>query len=462
MSAPNLHAPNLPAPGPQRVSQQGGTVPAQSGTLTRLTLVAPHRRVDLVLPSEASLGTLLPEIVRLLGYRPSTPPQAYRFSLLDGRVVEPSHSLRSAGILDGTLVRIDPISEAPMPAVVHDVTDEVADDLDRRGGRWGAQARRWVATGVSVAAAVWASLLALPELPAAVLPAVGLMVLLAGTGVALAKFRVVGTALLLAGSGIAASGVPVLVSGFALCTGLWAGLLGITVLAVGAANQRLRAGAIGGGTLLGLLALWALFTALRLPWVQVATLLAAVSTVVVGLLPRLALSTSGLTKLDDHQLDSRQVARNSVTAAVDSAHRGLATAAVFASASLALAGWLLAASSNGWALALAGLVAASTALRVRAHPLTIEVVSLTTATAVVAARLIERWIQSAPAFWWAGVLVAVVVIGLALVAMSYRPAAHVRARARQVADRLEGLAVIAMVPVAVGVFGVYSQLLSTF
>lgn len=45
------------------------TPPQATGTLTRLTLAAPWRRVDLVLPSETPLGELLPEIVRLLGYQ---------------------------------------------------------------------------------------------------------------------------------------------------------------------------------------------------------------------------------------------------------------------------------------------------------------------------------------------------------------------------------------------------------
>jgi hypothetical protein len=44
----------------------------------------------------------------------------------------------------------------------------------------------------------------------------------------------------------------------------------------------------------------------------------------------------------------------------------------------------------------------------------------------------------------------------------HRPRPHVRARARQLADRLEGLVVVAAVPVAVGVFGVYERLLDTF
>uniref|UniRef100_UPI0036F35BFC hypothetical protein n=1 Tax=Fodinicola feengrottensis TaxID=435914 RepID=UPI0036F35BFC len=42
------------------------------------------------------------------------------------------------------------------------------------------------------------------------------------------------------------------------------------------------------------------------------------------------------------------------------------------------------------------------------------------------------------------------------------PPDHVRARLRRLTDRLEAVTVIAMVPVALGVFGVYERLLHTF
>jgi hypothetical protein len=73
-----------------------------------------------------------------------------------------------------------------------------------------------------------------------------------------------------------------------------------------------------------------------------------------------------------------------------------------------------------------------------------------------------RWVAGAPQLWWAGVLSAGAVAALAVVLLSHRPRPHARARARQLADRLEGLVVVAAVPVAVGVFGVYERLLDTF
>ena len=432
-------------------------------TLTRVTLVAPHRRVDLVLPSEPPLGTLLPEIVRLLGYQPPASPRAYRMSLLDGRVLEPEHSLRSAQVLDGTLVRVDPISEAPMPAVVHDVTDAVADDLDRRGGRWGATPHRWVCTAVIVAAALWASLQAVPQVLATGLLSVGLVALAVGTALGLARAHVIGTSLLLAGAAVTAVGIPFLLADVPAQWAAWMALLGLTMAAAGAANDRRREGLTGAVALFGLLALWVVCGwTIRTPD-QVATVLALASTLVLGILPRVALVSSGLTRLDDQQFNNRQASRTSVKAAVDSAHRGLALAVIVASASVALAAWTLsAASTNAWAVVLAGLVGVSTLLRVRAHPLTSEVVSLIAATGVALVGLVQHWMRSAPALWWAGVLVALAVIAVALLTESYRPPDRMRARARQVADRVEALAVVAMVPAAVGAFGVYERLLGTF
>ena len=59
-------------------------------------------------------------------------------------------------------------------------------------------------------------------------------------------------------------------------------------------------------------------------------------------------------------------------------------------------------------------------------------------------------------------MVSVVVAALGLATLSYQPPPHVRARLRQDADRLEGLAVVALIPIAVGVFDVYPRLLGSF
>ena len=124
-----------PAPS-GRGRDERATRTGRSGHLSRVTLAGPRRRIDLVLPADEPIGLLLPEVVGLVGHRrwmtpavtrsaPSTAPCSIRSQPAGGR--RP----------DGAMLRVDSIVEAPPAAIVHDVSDEVADDLARRRGRWG-------------------------------------------------------------------------------------------------------------------------------------------------------------------------------------------------------------------------------------------------------------------------------------------------------------------------------------
>ncbi len=433
---------------------------APAASLTRVTLMAPHRRVDLVLPAQIPLGTLLPEITTILGYGTPESPHHYRLSLLDGRVLEPGMSLQAAGVGDGAQVRVDRAGESPMSPVVHDVVDEIAHDLDQRRGRWGAAARRWVCMAVVAAAAAWSVLLVAPFLPAGVLIAAGGLVLAAGTGVALAGARTVGTSVLLAGAAAAGAAVPFAVATVPVQWLCWVLVLDVAVFAVGVANGRVRAAATSAATLFALVALWTVFTLVGLELQRTAALLALVGVLGVGLVPRVALVTSGLTRLDDAQGGDGVVSRTSVSVALDAAHRGLALSVVFLAASVGVSGWVLAHAGDGWSVALTCLLVVISCLRVRAHPLTVEVASLFAAAAAITVGFVDHFTRVAPTVWWG--MVGLGVIGAGLVCLSYRPAEHLRARLRQLGDRLEGMAVVAMVPVTVGAFDVYSRLLAVF
>jgi type VII secretion integral membrane protein EccD len=436
-------------------------VPAM-GRLTRVTLVGPRRRADLVLPSEEPMGILLPEIVTLMGMGPAEHPRGYQVSMLDGRVLEPTASLRAAGVADGALLRVYPLTEAPPAAILNDVSDELADDLSRRRGRWTAPARQWTATVTVTAAALLAGLLATPHVPVVALTAVGLLVLFAGSSAALFGQPKVGVATLLAGVAIAMAAVPSWTPSWPGRWALWTLGVTVTVLVLGIVRGEHRAGAFGAGSLVVLLAAWSGLPALGLSGGNTATIMALGSVGALGLLPRLALMASGLTRLDDRHANDQPVTRVSAESAVDAAHRGLAVACVAAAGSGALAGWLLARQGTGWTITLACLVTVAMLLRLRAYPLTVEVACLVTASLVVVVGLVYRLVQVDPA-WWGGavaIMLAVAVVGL--VVLGYQPQPHVRARARQLADRLEGFAVVALAPVAVGAFGVFAKLLDTF
>ncbi|HWM59110.1 MAG TPA: type VII secretion integral membrane protein EccD [Pseudonocardia sp.] len=448
-------------------------VPAM-GRLTRVTLVGPRRRADLVLPSEEPMGMLLPEIVTLMGMGPAENPRGYQVSMLDGRVLEPTASLRAAGVADGALLRVYPLTEAPPAAILNDVSDELADDLARRRGRWTAPARQWTATVTVATAALLAGLLATPHVPAVVLTAVGLLVLFAGSSAVLLgepgrpgqpgllDQPGVGVATLLAGVAIAMAAVPSWTSSWPGRWALWTLGVTVTVLVLGIVSGKHRAGAFGAGSLVVLLAAWSGLPALGLSVGNTATIMALGSVGALGLLPRLALTASGLTRLDDRHANDQPVTRVSAESAVDAAHRGLAVACVAAAGSGALAGWLLAQQGTGWTIALACLVTVAMLLRLRAYPLTVEVACLVAASLVVVVGLVHRLIQIDPTWWGGAVAIMLTVAVVGLVVLGYQPPPHVQARARQLADRLEGFAVVALVPVAVGAFGVFATLLDTF
>ena len=110
--------------------------------LSRVTLIGERRRADLVLPSDTAIGQLLPDILRLLDDRAATRPTTRQLITSDGSALPHDATLSSAGVPDGAVLRLVRTHAAPPAPVVHDVTDQVADDLDLRAWRWRPAARR--------------------------------------------------------------------------------------------------------------------------------------------------------------------------------------------------------------------------------------------------------------------------------------------------------------------------------
>jgi hypothetical protein len=190
--------------------------------------------------------------------------------------------------------------------------------------------------------------------------------------------------------------------------------------------------------------------------------MAVVSVVLLGLLPRFALMASGLTGLDDRRSSGVSVSRHEVANALAATHRGLVLATVVTAASAAAGGWLLTAAHEPtvWTVALASLTAVVLLSRARAFPLVAEVVAAFAAAAVLVVRLAVLWLDHA------GGGGALVLLGAAallpLLVLAIEPPEHIRVRLRRFADLIESLGVIGLFPLAVGVFGIYGQLLNKF
>ncbi|HEX2156209.1 MAG TPA: hypothetical protein VHS79_04385 [Actinomycetes bacterium] len=167
-----------------------------------------------------------------------------------------------------------------------------------------------------------------------------------------------------------------------------------------------------------------------------------------------------LPALDDRRAAAGEVARQDAVAAMAAAHRSLSVATVATAASSALAGVLLAAAPSRWTVTLALALVVVLASRARVYPLVAEVAALVAAAGAVLAALLALWLDRAGAATPVAALLALLAAALVVLAVEFPE--HVRARFRRLADRLEAVAVLAAIPLAIGVFGTYAQLLDTF
>ncbi|WP_030595686.1 type VII secretion integral membrane protein EccD [Streptomyces anulatus] len=441
--------------------------------LSRVTLVGERRRADIVLPSDTPIGQLLPDILQLLDDRAASRPLTRQLITSDGSVLPHDSTLASAGVSDGAVLRLVRTHAAPPAPVVHDVTDQVADSLDLQAWRWRPAARRVAAGASTVAFAVISALLARREFPLgtlAVALAVVTAVLLVG-GAVCARIgtgnRGLATALL-----FVSGGLGILTAWTAADAYDWSGparlaavatAVALALLLLGVFSPLGRGGLIGAGATAAVTAVWEAVAAVEPDPARLGAVMAVFSVVLLGMLPRLALMASGLTALDDRRSGGVSVSRHDVADALAATHRGLALATVVTAVSATAAGWLLtlAARPTVWTVLLPSLVAVVLLSRARAFPLVAEVVALFAAAAVLLVRLVMLWMEQASA--GAG---PVVVLGVAallpLFALSVEPPEHVRVRLRRTADLVESIGMVGLFPLAIGVFGMYGQLLDKF
>lgn len=440
--------------------------------MSRVTLVGERRRADIVLPSDTPVGHLLPDILQLLDDRAASRPLTRQLITSDGSALPHDSTLASAGIGDGAVLRLVRTHAAPPAPVVHDVTDQVADNLDLQAWRWSPRALRAGAGVTTVAFAVTAALFARREFPlaalAGALAAVTVVLLVAGALVArLGRgHRGLATALLSVSAGLA-----VLTAWTAADAHDWSGALRLAAVAgavvlslalLGFFSPLGRGGLIGAVATAAVTAVWEGVAAAESDPARLGAVMAVFSVVLLGVLPRLALMASGLTALDDRRSGGVSVSRHDVGNALAATHRGLALATLATSVSAGAAGWLLTLTDRPtvWTVLLPSLVAVVLLSRARAFPLVAEVVALFAAAAVLVVRLMMLWTEHAGG---AGpVLVLCAAALLPLLALSVEPPEHVRVRLRRTADLVESIGVVGLFPLAIGVFGMYGQLLNKF
>jgi type VII secretion integral membrane protein EccD len=431
---------------------------------TRVTVAGAHRKADLVMPDDEAVGQLLPEILDLLG-EPSAGGSQVVLTTLVGRRIDPALTLDEQDIGHGTMLRVTRLDEAPQPPDVVEVTEAVGDAAAARPDRW--QSRHAFAA-LTVLATLAGALAASAAIRAASIPGWALPTLVAAALVAaaaLARRDRLGSALALAGTAVGAGAAW---ASFTAGDAGWGpfgpaiaslAIAWIAVAAVAGFGLRRRGAALGAALALALLGGVTAAAVTGAPVRAIAAMAAVVGAALLGFLPALALSASGLTGFDDRAIGGERLERAPVESSIAEAFSALGWAVAATAVPVSASAVLLALDGDAWALGLAGVVALVLTLRARLFPLGPQRLMLFAAAAVPAA----VWLWTTPLLEDGVKSVIGALAAAALVAVgAFRPSEVTAARLRRVAGTVELLCILASIPLLLGALGVYGDLLGAF
>ena len=462
------------------------TAPVGLG-LARVTVVTPKRRIDVALPDNVLVAELLPHLLRHAGEElvaPEDQQAGWTLRRATGAELDPTRNLAGQGVRDGELLELMP-RQVDWPELAYDdVVEVVASGARRLGRSWGRPATR--RCGLAVTSALLgfglvALLLSGPSWATPGLVALGLALVLAIVGIVLSRAAgdagagavVAGTGQLYALAGglivSAPAGAPltrlgaprVLLGSAALLVFAVIGLTGV------AAVQRIFTAGVSLGVA-GILSALLCYAGM-----SAAGGAAVAATLAIGLLPGYPLMASWLGKLPVPELPDRPEKiledrptppRSGVFATVARATE-LLTGMLLAAAIVAVAGsaaLLLAGDPVGSLLVLA--VGVASLLRSRLFPtprqrvplLAGGVICLALLTLEVTVRTHSTGIRLLLAL---GVVVAVALVLAATLTYTRRTPSPYLGR---LADIVDVLAIMALIPLAAGVVGVYHVIQGVF
>ncbi|MEU3452344.1 type VII secretion integral membrane protein EccD [Micromonospora sp. NPDC006766] len=193
-----------------------------TGGLSRITIVAPRTRMDLAVPSDVPLADLLPTLLRYAGEDladEGVRHGGWSLSRLGGQPLDGGRTPAQLGVRDGEVLYFNPRAAAAPEIVFDDVVDAVATATNQRPGTWQVGTTRGFAVlfaGAALAAGAAAALFAgPPQLPgalAALVVAVALVVSAAVLSRAAGDSRT-GAVLAMGGLGYAAIGGLLVLAG---------------------------------------------------------------------------------------------------------------------------------------------------------------------------------------------------------------------------------------------------------
>ena len=435
---------------------------------TRLTIVGTARKAEMVVPADEPIGGLIPRLMELLDERPGAVSRPLTLVRSTGEQLDTSLSVAEQRIVDGELLRLLREDAAPPPPEVADVTDVLAESLASRPGLWTRRSRTATA---AVAIGLLSLALSTVLARASDVEPVGTLAIVYGFAVvvALVSGRFGGRWLAVAATSVALGCAAPLAVVLGAVPALELPPVDVALAVIVLAWVALALGAGAGlgsrsawwGGVLGVV-LGAVPIVLRSLGVQDAGAVgvgAVLAVVVCGLLPWFAMSASGLTGLDDQVVDGRRGRRDEVLLTVGDAYRTLTWSTFAVAGPVAVTAVSSVGSADLWQVGLGVAVVLVVAARTRALPIAAQGWVLWAAALI--GLLGGLLVQPLAPGWLVVVLFAAVVV-VAVVAGGVDPVAHQRASLRRVGNAVEALGVVALLPVLLGVFGVYADLLGAF
>ncbi|GAA0545280.1 type VII secretion integral membrane protein EccD [Paractinoplanes ferrugineus] len=189
--------------------------------LARITISAPHRRVDVALPEHVALAELLPEVLRHAGEGLADDGEKHGGWVLrrtDGVALSTSQGLFPQGVRDGEVLHLVPAHNDWPELEYDDVVEAIAAGARRRGSAWTPSSTRTAtlsAAGVLLLLGLIAVLLAGPAWNAGAIAGLTTAVVLALAGVTAS--RAYGDAR--AGAALGAYAMPYAFAGAAVLVG---------------------------------------------------------------------------------------------------------------------------------------------------------------------------------------------------------------------------------------------------
>lgn len=434
---------------------------------TRVTLASERRNVELLLPSEVPVGALIPSVLELLGAGPDKELRRMGLSPLGGPALDEQKSLEQSNVLDGAILMLTGRADAVPAPVVYDIADHAALMGSKTPGYWKTQGRLWVgglALVVCATAAYWLLTQPLPVGPQFWVTAACATVLLAVAASLPRRTVVLNPAL---------AAVAVIIAHLHVLTRSDNGLLGVglvvtsgvlAVLSWHLSNRDFKATATSCAVVVALAACWVVTWVLTPTPREAAAITGTLTIALLGYLPRLALAWAGLNTLDDARAAGQVIATSDVQFRLEQVHRGMASSTAWCAVSVSIAVVILLWHQpvDPWTLPLILVWIIALALRARSFPLTTQRASLLLASVCGFTCIALDLAAHFPHFyWWIGLILLLLGIVTVLPLVTNAPD-HFWARLRILADRVETIATLAMFPLVVGLFGVYSSLLTTF